>query len=142
MGYVGRWRGCDGRGSGTIVEQYPARSSSEEILPWADEKIRLIDLADYDEQWEEVTGACRDKVVRTFRHLILPAHLWPERFLPICNWGCSIESCLDCRRGGVYRVGVTKEEGHLVSLQATSLQEMLERWLYLPSDSPVLLRGY
>jgi len=39
-------------------------------------------------------------------------------------------------------VGVTKEEGHLISLQATSLQVMLERWLHLPSDSPELLRGY
>src|SRR6266568_3811613 len=37
---------------------------------------------------------------------------------------------------------VTKEEGHLISLQATSLQEMLERWLHLPSSSPALLRGY
>jgi hypothetical protein len=22
---------------------------------------------------------------------------WPERLLPICNWGCAIWSCLDCR---------------------------------------------
>ncbi len=133
-GIRGAIGGFDGRGSGTIVEQYLACSSGDEV--------HLIDLADYDDQWEEVTGECRDQVIRTFRHLILPAHLWPERFLPICNWGCGIESCLDCVRGGVYRVGVTKEEGHLISLQTTSFQEMLERWLSLPFDSPVLLRGY
>jgi hypothetical protein len=134
--------GFDGRGSGTIVVQYLARSYSEEILPWAGKKIRLINLAYYDGRWEEVTGEYRDKVVRTFRYLILPYHLWPERFLPICNWGCAIKSCLDCVRGGVYRVGVTKEEGHLISLQAPSLQDMLERWLHLSYDSPELLRGY
>src|SRR6266849_10813581 len=125
-GLRGAMGGFDGRGSGTIVDQYLARSCSEEILPWAGEKIRLIDLADYDGRWEEVTGEYRDKVVRTFRYLILPYHLWPERFLPICYWGCSIECCLDSVRGGVYRVGVTKEEGHLISLQAPSLQDMLE----------------
>ena len=141
-GLRGAMGGFDGRCSGTIVDQYLSRSYSEEILPWASEKIRLTDLADYNEQWEEVTGACRDQVVKTFRYLILPAHLWPERFLPICDWGCGIESCLDCRRGGVYRVGVTKEDGHLISLQAPSFQEMLEHWLSLPFDSPLLLRGY
>jgi len=34
---------------------------SEEILPWASERIRLIDLADYDGRWEEVTGEYRDQ---------------------------------------------------------------------------------
>jgi hypothetical protein len=142
FGLRGAIGGFDGRGSSTIVEQYLSRSYSEEILPWAAEKVRLIDLVDYDEQWEEVIGSCRDKVVSTFRHLILPYHLWPEHFLPICNWVCAIESCLDCIMGGVYRVVVTKEEDHLILLQAASLQEMLERWLQLPSDSPELLRGY
>lgn len=56
-GLRGAIGGFDGRGSGTIVEQYLSRSYSEEILPWAIEKIRLIDLADYDEQWEEVTAS-------------------------------------------------------------------------------------
>ena len=88
-GLRGAIGGFDGRGSSTIVEQYLSRSYSEEILPWASEKIRLIDLADYDEQWEEAAGACRDKVVRTFRYLILLYHLWPECFLPICNWDAS-----------------------------------------------------
>ncbi|SRR6266566_7895503 len=109
-GIRGAMGGFDGRGSGTIVEQYLARSSGEEVLPWAGGKVRLIDLADYDDQWEEVTGACRDKVVRTFWHLILPSHFWPERFLPICHWGCAIESCLDCTRGGIYQVGSPKRK--------------------------------
>ena len=26
-----------------------------------------------------------------------PDWTWPERLLPICNWGCAIYSCLDCR---------------------------------------------
>src|SRR6266568_3811614 len=109
-GIRGAMGGFDGRGSGTIVEQYLARSSGEEVLTWAGGKVRLIDLADYDDQWEEVTGACRDKVVRTFWHLILPSHFWPERFLPICHWGCAIESCLDCTRGGIYQVGSPKRK--------------------------------
>ncbi len=138
----GAMGGFDGRGSGTIVEQYLARSSSEEILPWAGEKIRLIDLADYDEQWEEVTGACPDKVVRTFRHLILPYHLWPERFLPICNWGCAIESCLDCIRGGVYRVGATKEEGHRSRCRHLPYRRCWSAGSTCPLDSLELLRGY
>lgn len=102
----------------------------------------LIDLADYEDQWEEAIGEGRDGAVRTFRPLILPYHLWPEQFLPICNLGCGSFSCLDCRRGGVYYVGVTKEEAHLLSLQAPSLEDMFERWAQLPSESPVLTRGY
>jgi hypothetical protein len=29
---------------------------------------------------------------------------WPERLLPICNWGCAIYSCVSCERAGNLRV--------------------------------------
>jgi hypothetical protein len=123
----------DGRGSGTIVEQYLSRSSSEEILPWADEKVHLIDYDDRRVQRQGGKDLSAPNPPLPPLAGALPAHL---------QLGCAIESCLDCIRGGVYRVGITKEEGHLISLQATSLQEMREHWLQLPSDSPELLRGY
>lgn len=141
-GLRGAIGGFDEYGSGSIADYTFTSSSAGETVPWCNQPLRLIDLADYEDRWEEVTGECRDKIVRTFRHLVLPCHLWPERFLPICTWGCGIDSCLDCNRGGVYRVSVTKEEARLISLQAPSLEDMFERWVQLPYDSPVLLRGY
>jgi len=73
-----------------------------------------------------------------------------ERYDPASDHGGRLHARLDAnaphKLGFAYppatRVGVTKEEGHLISLQAPSLQKMLERWLQLPYDSPVLLRGY
>jgi hypothetical protein len=142
-GLRGAIGGFDESGPGSSIADSTFTSSSEgETLPWCDRPLHLIDLADYEDRWEGVTGSGKDGVVRTFRYLVLPCHLWPERFLPICNWGCGIESCLDGIRGGVYRVGVTKEEAHLISLQAPSLENMFERWVQLPYDSLSLLRGY
>jgi len=140
-GLRGAIGGSDGHGTGTIVEQYLTSADTENIYPWCTEKTRLIDLADYAKQWLQVTAESEDKSVRMFRYLVLPYHLWPERFLPICDWGCVTESCLDCTTGLVYRVGVM-DEGYDISLQAPSLEDMLQRWLQLPADSLALLRGY
>jgi hypothetical protein len=134
-GIRGAIGGFDEDSSNTIVDLYVAR-------PWCSEQKRHVNLADYDGQWEEMTAECKDGEVRTFRYLILTSCVWPERFLPICHWGCGIESCLDCIMGGVYRVGIIKDESYLISLQAPSLDDMLERWVQLPYDSPLFVRGY
>ncbi len=129
--------GFDESGSGSIVDHTWTSSSAGETLPCCDRPLHLIDLADYEDRWEEATSTGRDGGMRPFRRLILPSHLWPEQFLPIAYLGCGSFSCLDCRRGGDYYVGVTKEEAYLLSLQASSLEEMFERWVQLPSDNPL-----
>ena len=107
---------------------------SEYVYPWCCER-RVIDFADYDDHWQEVTGKGRNGTVRTVRYLKLSSCYWPERFVPICYWGCVNESYLDCKTGRVYRFGVAEDESHLVELQASSLEECLERWTELPFDS-------
>jgi SMI1 / KNR4 family (SUKH-1) len=141
-GVCGAMEGFDEDSYGTIVDHYLARADTEHTYPWCSEQRRLVNLADSDGQWEEIPAECEDGVVRTFRYLILTSCVWPERFLPICNWGCGIESCVDCTRGGVYRVGITEDESYLISLQAPSLDDMLKRWVQLPYDSPLFVRGY
>jgi hypothetical protein len=96
----------DESGSGSIVDRTWTSARAGEILPWCDKPLRLIDLADYEDRWEEATSKDRDGGVRTVRQLILPSHLWPEQFLPICYlrvWqlllpGLQTRRCLFCRR--------------------------------------------
>jgi hypothetical protein len=137
-GLRGAIGGFDESGFGSIVDHTWTSGSAGETLPWCDKPLRLIDLADNEDQWEESTIKGRDGDVRTCRRLFLTSHLWPELFLPICYLGCGSFSCLDCRQGGVYYVGVTKEEAHLLSLQAPSLVDMFERWVQPSSDNPLL----
>lgn len=122
---------------GTIVDRYLAYIDAGNVLPWCTER-RIIDFADYDGQWQEVRDTGKNGKVRTIRYLKLSSCFWPEQFLPICDWGCVNESCLDCKTGRVYRFGVAKDESHLIWLQASSLKEWLERWTKLPFDSPDL----
>jgi hypothetical protein len=30
-----------------------------------------------------------------------PTWQWPDRLVPICDWGCAIFSCVDCDRGSI-----------------------------------------
>jgi hypothetical protein len=54
---------------------------------------------------------------------------WPEKLLPICDWGCAIWSCLDCRTddGPVVHVeGASEGDCWAASL---TLGPWLEAWL-------------
>jgi hypothetical protein len=52
---------------------------------------------------------------------------WPERLLPICDWGCAIWSCLDCRSadGPV----VTASNGEPFANTGHTLRSWLSAWL-------------
>jgi hypothetical protein len=52
---------------------------------------------------------------------------WPERLLPICDWGCAIWSCLDCRAtdGPI----VTASNGEPFANTGHTLQSWLSAWL-------------
>jgi hypothetical protein len=52
---------------------------------------------------------------------------WPERLLPLCDWGCAIWSCLDCRSDDGPIVTSSNEEP-LVSTGHT-LRTWLSAWL-------------
>jgi hypothetical protein len=65
-----------------------------------------------------------------------PEWNWPERFLPICHWGCVVYSALDCRdeQTAVYLVDVSgKEPGEpmdkIIKLQTDALERWLRDWL-------------
>ena len=65
-----------------------------------------------------------------------PDWKWPERFLPICHWGCVVYSAVDCRDElhAVYLVDVSaKEPGNpmdeIIKLQSASLEHWLSDWL-------------
>jgi hypothetical protein len=52
---------------------------------------------------------------------------WPERLLPICDWGCAIWSCLDCRTddGPI----VTASNGDAFANTGHTLASWLSAWL-------------
>jgi hypothetical protein len=52
---------------------------------------------------------------------------WPERLLPICDWGCAIWSCLDCRSadGPI----VTSSNGEPFANTGHTLRSWLAAWL-------------
>ena len=65
-----------------------------------------------------------------------PAWYWPERFLPICHWGCVVYSAIDCSQefSPVYFVDVgVKDTGApmetIIKLHKPSLELWLGDWL-------------
>jgi hypothetical protein len=52
---------------------------------------------------------------------------WPEKLLPICDWGCATWSCLDCRSddGPI----VTASNGEAFVSTGRTLASWLEAWL-------------
>lgn len=83
-GLRGAIGGFDEQGYGTIVNQYLAHTSTEEILPWCHEETRLVNLADYDGQWEEVTAEFKDGAV-SHPHLMRLAGAL-SAYLPLGMW--------------------------------------------------------
>ena len=57
---------------------------------------------------------------------------WPRLLLPICDLGDVNEACLDGQTGQIIVVAPTEHEGGVVplmTLEAPSLEDWLERWL-------------
>jgi hypothetical protein len=52
---------------------------------------------------------------------------WPDRLLPICDWGCAIWSCLDCGTDG--GAIVTASNGHAFANAGHTLESWLLAWL-------------
>lgn len=96
-------------GTGTIVEQYK----------WTLDGMQPVELASYTDQWTESDGQ---------RFLTLARDLWPTRLLPLCEWGCGIEICLDCIDGQILRVAPV-QDGYCFTFQAASLEEWLQQWM-------------
>jgi hypothetical protein len=65
-----------------------------------------------------------------------PTWQWPDRFLPICHWGCVVYSAIDCsgEQSSVYYVDVgVKEPGEpmesIIKLHKPSIEVWLSDWL-------------
>ncbi len=95
-------------GTGTMVEQYQ----------WSLDGTQPVELASYADEWQESDG---------WRFLTLARDRWPARLLPLCEWGCAVEICLDCVDGQVLRVAPV-QEGYRFTFQAASLEEWLQLW--------------
>jgi hypothetical protein len=96
-------------GTGTMVEQYQ----------WTLEGTQPVELASYADGWQESDGR---------RSLTLARDQWPTRLLPLCEWGCAVEICLDCSGGQVLRVAPV-QDGYCFTFQAASLEEWLQQWM-------------
>lgn len=73
------------------------------------------------------------------QRLDLHYRLWPDRLIPICNWGCGVEMAIDCAtpEGRVIRVGPAWQGLHLSFMGiAPSFEAWLQSWL---NEEPVLL---
>ena len=57
--------------------------------------------------------------------------LWPERVLILCDWGCTIYSCLDCFSSDHPIFRMDSNDNVLVewAIEAFSLQQWLETWV-------------
>src|SRR5258708_7378871 len=58
----------------------------------------------------------------------LPYEVWPERLVPLCDWGCAISTCLDTQTERLFQLRAISH-GYILRYVASSLEEWLERWL-------------
>ena len=58
----------------------------------------------------------------------LPYEVWPERLVPLCDWGCAICTCLDAQTERIFQLRAI-DHGYILRYVAPSLEEWLERWL-------------
>jgi len=54
---------------------------------------------------------------------------WPRFLIPIVDWGCGIEICIDCTGGHILRCGPWDENNYGLEYLADSLEEWLQRWM-------------
>ena len=97
----------------TILDRYRAKTGRQ---------VQLIELADFQTDWESDAQALCE----------FPWTQWPRQLVPICNWGCGSELCLDCTRHSaqVFMVSPASRDDHLILTRtASSLEAWLEQWL-------------
>jgi hypothetical protein len=84
-------------------------------------------------------GAGEDMLVPTYRSFVevpcapkpgepgFDQYPWPERLLPICDWGCATWSCLDCRSddGTI----ITSSNGEPFASTGFTLRAWLSSWM-------------
>ena len=60
-----------------------------------------------------------------------PTFSWPEKLLPLVDWGCAIRSCADCRSPSlpIIRFDPTKEGPAQFEPEDLSLEDWLQAWL-------------
>ncbi len=92
---------------------------SEQVLDWVKQPLPLHDPSGQESpEWEQ-------------RNLYeFPHGVWPERLLPLCDWGCGIGSFIDARTERIFQVYASDRGWHyILEYRAASLEEWLERWL-------------
>jgi hypothetical protein len=97
----------------TILDRYRAKTTGGKV-----QLLELKALAD----WESNAQAFWE----------FPWTQWPAQLVPICNWGCGSELCLDCTRPSaqVFMVSPSPQDDHLIITRtASSLEAWLEQWL-------------
>ena len=97
------------------------RYQTTDMCTDSDSAVEYIDLTDYE------------KTHGNPEHIELHPGMWSARFLHLCYDGCGEDHFLDGNSGRVYHVGCGshEEKGYasLISYEANSLEEWLEKWL-------------
>lgn len=56
-----------------------------------------------------------------------PAWFWPDRLLPVLDWGCAIRSCVDCSTANLQ---VVRDDPAVSrAIESPSLEQWLEDWI-------------
>jgi hypothetical protein len=116
-------------GYGTPTEPFDEYTTDDTIVGydiWYKANARLIDLAEYEDQWRPCP---KDGRLR----LILPFALWPKGWLCLCDLGCVQEMCCDSATGQVYlsesgHDREANEDIHSIHRIGCTLGEWLDAW--------------
>lgn len=103
-----------------------------EMITWA-QWVRASDQLPDDHQEGETSShsASNGMVNPDWEHIYLyefPSHVWPERLLPLCYWGCAICTYIDASTEHIFQC-TGGGQGYILRYVAASLEEWLERWL-------------
>ena len=71
--------------------------------------------------------AGQDETLLEVRDKLSDGPPWPSQLLPLCDWGCAIWSCLDCRAEGGHVITLAGEHGFFDS--GRDLRSWLTAWL-------------